>query len=190
MMGEHRMVAKGVPYEGAVRVPLLLRLPGVAPRRVPAAVSQVDVVPTLLDALGVTPPDHLHGASLLPQLRDEAGVTPPGEVVIEWNGARTLPAPAVQAGGDGDGDEEDTEGASLRTIRRGRWKLTVDEDGEHELYDLRDDPCETRNLLFSARLGETPGALGALDDLWARLRAWQARTRDPLDLPAPAPWGE
>jgi arylsulfatase A-like enzyme len=176
-----------------VRVPLLLRLPGVAPRRVPAAVSQVDLVPTLLDVLGVPPPPGLHGASLLPRLRDGAGgagPAAPAEVVIEWNGARTRAGLDDGAGEDGARDDlEDTEAPSLRTIRRGDWKLTVDEDGEHELYHLGDDPEETRNLLFGHRLGGTLGAEAAVDELWGRLRAWQGQTGDPLVLGAPRPWG-
>ena len=46
-----------------------------------------------------------------------------------------------------------------------------------------------KNLLSGRRLGEVPGAREAVDDLWWRLLAWQARTGDPLDLPAPGPCG-
>ena len=73
--------------------------------------------------------------------------------------------------------------AQQRTIRRGRWKLTVDEAGDHELYDLEADPEETRNLLYAP----DAGALRVARDLWARLRAWQERTADPLPLPLPPP---
>jgi arylsulfatase A-like enzyme len=188
MMGEHRMLAKGVPYEGAVRVPLLMRVPGVAPQRAHAPTSQVDLVPTLLDALGVAPPAHLHGTSLLPGLSGDGatemsrgGEAPP--VVVEWNGRRSSGTPPAA---NGTSDEDGTEAASLRTIRLGRWKLTVDEDGEHELYDLDADPSETRNLLFGARLHQTPGAQAAVDVLWQRLQNWQRRTGDTLHLPTQA----
>ena len=53
MMGSHRLLAKCVMYQEAVRVPLFIRLPG--QRRgthVHGPVSQIDVVPTLLDLLG------------------------------------------------------------------------------------------------------------------------------------------
>ena len=53
MMGSHRLLAKCVMYQEAVRVPLLIRLPGQRRRqRVHGPVSQIDVVPTLLDFMG------------------------------------------------------------------------------------------------------------------------------------------
>ncbi|HEV2123429.1 MAG TPA: sulfatase-like hydrolase/transferase, partial [Chloroflexota bacterium] len=69
MMGEHRLVAKGVQYEGASRVPLLVSVPGVEPQRVRTPVCQVDLLPTLLDALGMAIPEHAQGNSLLPLMR-------------------------------------------------------------------------------------------------------------------------
>jgi arylsulfatase A-like enzyme len=180
MMGEHRLVAKGVQYEGASRVPLLFRIPGLAPRRIETPVSQVDVTPTLLDVLGLPVPPQVQGKSLLPLLRD--GDTDPqdGEIVFEWSGAR----PGEDEAADGlryswaDAAGRRAVAAQQRTIRRGRWKLTVDEAGDHELYDLQADQDETRNLLYAP----DASALQVAQDLWARLRAWQERTADPLTL--------
>jgi arylsulfatase A-like enzyme len=107
-------------------------------------------------------------------------------VVFEWSGARD----GVAADGHRiEPTEDDRAGAPQRTIRRGRWKLTVDLAGEHELYDLESDPQERRNLLFADRLRQASGADVAVDELWARLHAWQGRTADTLALPAPVPWG-
>ncbi|HEV2123763.1 MAG TPA: hypothetical protein VGW38_13450, partial [Chloroflexota bacterium] len=91
----------------------------------------------------------------------------------------------------GEGDEAmRAMAARQRTIRRGRWKLTVDEAGEHELYDLRDDPAEQRNLLYAGpKRQPSSEALAATGDLWERLRAWQERTADSVTLPEPTPWG-
>ena len=88
MMGEHRLLAKAMPYEGASRVPLLFRVPGLAPRRIATPVSQVDVTPTLLDLLGLPVPPHVQGQSLLPLLRDGDADPQSGEIVFEWSGAR------------------------------------------------------------------------------------------------------
>jgi arylsulfatase A-like enzyme len=75
--------------------------------------------------------------------------------------------------------------AQQRTIRRSRWKLTVDEAGEHELYDLASDPEETHNLLYEAP-GHLPGpALAAARALWTRLQAWQRATGDTAHLLPP-----
>jgi arylsulfatase A-like enzyme len=106
------------------------------------------------------------------------------EVVLEWSGALNG---ETADGHKLHGTEPELRAltAQQRTIRRGRWKLTVDEAGEHELYDLAADPLETRNLLYGTRLDEAPGAHAAASYLWDRLRAWQERTADPLRLPAP-----
>jgi arylsulfatase A-like enzyme len=66
MMGEHRLVAKGVQYEGASRVPLIVRVPGLAPCRIATPVSQIDLVPTLLDVLGYDAPAHVRGPRSCP----------------------------------------------------------------------------------------------------------------------------
>ncbi len=195
MMGEHRLVAKGVQYEGAARVPLIVRVPGIAPRRIATPTSQVDVLPTLLEALGVPTPDHVQGASLLPLMRAGDVAPDEAEVVFEWSGARDGETADGHRFG-GNAAEWRAFAARQRTIRRGRWKLTVDESGDHELYDLAADPYETCNLLAtnavrpgnagSAGNAAPPAeALAAAHDLWARLRTWQARTGDTLDLPEP-----
>jgi len=54
-----------------VHIPLLVRAPGVRPRRVNVPVHQVDVMPTLLDWAGLTPPEGMAGVSLVPLLERE-----------------------------------------------------------------------------------------------------------------------
>jgi arylsulfatase A-like enzyme len=197
MMGEHRLLAKGVPFEGASRVPLLIRAPGVPAGRVTTPVSQIDVLPTVLDLLGVPAPPSAPGASLRPLLGGEPAALPArpaadglafGEVVIEWAGTPRGESvsgyrPPAADGGAAAEAALRAMAARQRTIRRGRWKLTVDEGGEHELYDLAADPGEARNRLATA--APDPEARAAAASLWEALRAWQARTADALPLPAP-----
>ncbi len=59
-------------HDEAVRIPLMMRLPGAVPAgtRVPAAVSLVDVAPTVLDLVGLPPLHDVDGTSLVPLLRD------------------------------------------------------------------------------------------------------------------------
>src|SRR5262249_39735460 len=57
-----------------LHVPFALGVPGLAPRRVAAPVSMIDLAPTLLDALGLPPAPSFRGRSLLPVLRGEASV--------------------------------------------------------------------------------------------------------------------
>lgn len=122
---------KGWPYEGGIRVPLIVRWPGVsrAGTTVDAPVCSVDLFPTLVEAAGSTPgmgppPD---GVSLGPLLRGEA----PPERALFWH--------YPHYGNQG--------GAPYAAIRRGDWKLIEwHEDGRVELFDLSKDEGETTDL--------------------------------------------
>jgi arylsulfatase A-like enzyme len=65
--GEHGIVGHGREiWEPLVRVPLVVYVPGAAPRRIAVKRSNIDLAPTILDLMGVSaPPDELRGASLL-----------------------------------------------------------------------------------------------------------------------------
>jgi arylsulfatase A-like enzyme len=201
MMGEHRLLAKGVPYEGAIRVPLVVRIPGTTPGRVAAPVSQVSLLPTLLQAVGAPIPSHLQGKSLLPLMvggdsrpRHDSGSSrsaggsnaalEPDDgdeaVVVEWNGYTRHAARIPAALRPGPEDEAYRLGAvDVRTIRCGRWKLNVHGTGEHELYDLLADPGEQHNAFHDA------GSGAVISALYDRLRSWQRKTRDTATLPDP-----
>ena len=68
-------------YEELLRVPLLVRAPGVAPRRVSEAVSLADLAPTVLELMGLAPPASFQGRSLVPLLR--GSVLPPAPIFAE-----------------------------------------------------------------------------------------------------------
>jgi len=53
--GEHRVIAKGVPYDQADATPFFVRYPGATMQSVPALISNVDVAPTIADLAGATP---------------------------------------------------------------------------------------------------------------------------------------
>ncbi len=184
MMGAHRLIAKGLMYEEAVRVPLMMRVPGTgAGRRITGPVSQIDVVPTLLDLLGQPCREPLHGKSLRPWLeRESAPMLDP--VFIEWNGH-----PNGQGEGIGNVDVPDWMTAmaepdriqaamadSVRSVvTSDGWKFNCSLLGEHELYRIADDPGETGNLYDDNKA------------MARRLRdaivAWQQTTNDTLSLP-------
>ncbi len=67
----------------------------------------------------------------------------------------------------------------IRTVYSpdGRRKLSVSPLGDHELYDLAADPGECRNVV------RKPETAGVVVDLLARLRRWQERTGDTVNLP-------
>ena len=174
MMGAHRLLAKTVMYEEAVRVPWLVRAPrhGVRPGRIPGRFSHIDLVPTLLDLMG-TKNDELSGRSLVPVLRGERPAE--GDVFIEWNGAEGKLAPNLP--GVTRQDVERVQDAPIRTvITQDGWKLCRCDRDKSQLFDLNTDPNETQN-----RYGEK-GQTERIRDLSRRIRDWQQRTGDTLAL--------
>lgn len=176
MMGEHRLLQKSVPYEGATHVPLIVRAPGLPARRIATPVSQVHLTPTLLDLLAQPVPEHVQGGSLVPLLAGGDTAPDEAEVVIEWNG---MPRQIAGSGEVNTTRDAETQLRSVdaRTIRRGRWKLNVHAEREFELYDLLADPGELHNAFYDA------GNEGLAAGLFDRLRAWQRATNDALELP-------
>jgi arylsulfatase A-like enzyme len=182
MMGSHRLLAKCVMFEEAVRVPLLVRLPGrTGSKRVGGPVSQIDIVPTLLDLMGQSLPPHLQGKSLRPMLETESDSLHKEDVFIEWNGRNSgvegslkrEPRPEwMRAFGNSREIMEAVEDPVRTVITPDGWKLNFSPRGEHEMYDMCDDPGETRNLAREA------GYRGKLDDLRYRIKQWQKATGD------------
>ena len=70
-----------------------------------------------------------------------------------------------------------SQSGTLRMLRRDNWKLVVDMQGAGQLYDLADDPRETRNLYNDARYAQVQCKLVA------DLLAWTIRMTDPLPYP-------
>lgn len=133
MMGSHRMVTKQVCfYEEVTRIPFIWSGPGVARRGAvdrESLVSLIDLVPTLCDYAGLESPTRSRGRSLLPLLTDERAEGAP-YVASEWH---TEWGFTVSPG---------------RMIRSPRYKYTrYLENDDEELYDLENDPYETRTLL-------------------------------------------
>ena len=125
---------KGKTWEGGLRVPLIARGPGVPEgKTVAEPVSTLDIGPTILDYARREPLLAVqHGATLRPVIEGDASRD---YALNEWE---LLPARTGVA-------------LSLRTVRTKTRKLTVDlRSGAGELYDLANDPEETRNL-FDAR---------------------------------------
>ena len=184
MLGNHGLVVKTVQFEGAARIPMLVRLPGQTEgRRVSRPVSQVDLLPTILDLCGQNVPDYLQGTSWKPVLEGGDESPLPDEVVVEWNGSDGALRSYVNERNMPDFLSEiatceemvDAVNDPVRTvITPDGWKVNFSLRGDHELYNLNDDPGEQVNLI--AR----PEHRTVIHDLWQRLVAWQKRTNDPV----------
>ncbi|WP_166657321.1 sulfatase-like hydrolase/transferase [Ilumatobacter fluminis] len=187
MMGQLRLVCKSVQFERAVRVPLIIRAPGAEPRRITTPTSLVDITPTVLDLVGLPIPEHMEGKSLRPLIEKGDSAPDDATVVIEWHDWDGI-ARVPQAGSPeplrlwdlAPNDQPESVGA--RTIRRGRWKLSLYATGEAELYDLETDPQETRNVVDDDNED-------VIDDLLARLRTWQRDTDDDFVISLPSSSG-
>jgi arylsulfatase A-like enzyme len=162
------------PYEEQVRVPLILHIPGdrSAGRRVPDQVSLIDITPTVLDILGIEPPEGVQGRSLLPLARGEAADPSPRPAFIT---ARTEPQRLPRV------TEPLAKGALARAIRLPGIKLveypTTERRWHPELYSLVDDPGETEDLVDA--MFDTAASLHR------ELERWQ--TTSGIDPFTPAP---
>lgn len=143
------------PYDGGVRTPIILHWPGhTRPGRYEDLVSTIDLAPTILAACHVNTPANMPGLNLLnraegkePLARDAVF----GEIFL--HACVDINKPALNL--------------THRWVRQGNWKLIVAADGKAgpELYDLANDPMETRNLA-STNPAEVTRLTGRLNDWW------------------------
>jgi arylsulfatase A-like enzyme len=156
--GEHGIDFHGYHlYAPQTKVPLVIRVPGVAARKVTTPVSHVDVLPTIANLVGAPAEEGMLGRSFAGEI---AGVE----------------------GADGTADRPIFQEVSFEgpTERRGlvtqRWHLLYNmvPDNTWELYDLVADPKETRDVSAEHDVG----------DLKGRLLAWIDRTQIPPDAQA------
>jgi arylsulfatase A-like enzyme len=156
--------AKGMPYEGGHRVPLAVRWPGrVKPgSRCDATVLGLDFYPTLLEIAGAAPPKQpMDGASLVALLT--GGATFDRGRAVFWH----LP---IYLEGGGAGGWRCT---PCSVIRKGDWKLIeFFEDPHVELYNLRDDLGESKDLAAAQP--------DKARELLADLKAWQKSVKAPI----------
>ncbi len=133
-LGDHGEETHGVfLYDETTRVPLIVAAAGLVPagRRVSSVVRTTDVLPTILDLLGLEEPADLDGTSLGPLMEGGASGAP----LAAYSEAL---APALMYGW-----------SPLASLRQEGWKYV--HAPRPELYDMRADPGERRNLLAEER---------------------------------------
>ncbi|MFM8271456.1 MAG: sulfatase, partial [Gemmata sp.] len=134
-------------YEGGLRVPGVVRWPGVVKpgTSTDRLTLTMDIFPTVCDVAGVKPPQGIDGVSFLPTLRGEREDTKNREVYF-----------VRREGGAAYG------GKTIEAVRKGKWKLLQDSPfAPPELYDLEADPKETTDLAAKEKkvLAEMSAAL-------------------------------
>jgi arylsulfatase A-like enzyme len=133
--GEHGLIDKRQFYEESVRVPMLVRCPGIIKGGtvIENLVQNVDIAPTIMDYAGLTPAQQMVGYSFLPLLK---GVDIPwrSQIFYEYYWEYDFPQTPTMHGVRSD---------RYKYIRyHGIWDT-------NEFYDLQEDPGETANLIAS-----------------------------------------
>jgi arylsulfatase A-like enzyme len=173
-LGAHHLFGKETMFEEATRVPFLVRLPGqTRGKTIQQPISHIDFVPTLLDLLGQPKDPQCAGESLLPLINDDAATS--RNVFVEWAPNRTK----IKKG---------TKLARRRLIKRAveestrtivtsdGWKLCLRDNDSNELYNLKDDPFERRNLYPDRQYASV------VSRLTGEIHRWQESANDKLKL--------
>ncbi len=132
-VGEKMRYKKSTLWEETARMPLIVKVPGMAPGRTTRPVNLIDLYPTLIELAGLPQKDGLYGRSFVPVLENPD---------VEWD------HPAVTWSKWGN------------TLRTERWRYISKKSGE-ELYDHANDPNEWTNLAGNAAYAETKAKLKA-----------------------------
>jgi uncharacterized sulfatase len=163
MLFSHQLVKKGpAMYDEIANIPLIVRWPGQTPENIEvrSPASLVDITPTILDYFGAEIPPFISGKSLLNDLKDPQNMKT-RTVFMEFGR-----------------QEIDHDGylgfQPIRACFDGRYKLVINLLDKDELYDLKEDPGEMRNLINE----ETTAAIR--DHLHDQIIDWINSTRDPF----------
>jgi len=154
-LGEHRYIGHNTMWEEQLQVPLLVRFPGgkYAGTRIPDPVMLVDVLPTVLDYLGIVAPEGIQGRSLMP-LVDGIGSFGSERFRLSMHLSRL----------------------SFRFDNQWKVVLKQEEDGRAraKLYDLVNDPRERNNLMQENSANQHKKLL---EGLVARYQEWRESER-------------
>jgi len=161
-LGSHGLMGKQNLYEHSVGVPLIISGPAVpANRRVDAFCYLLDVYPTLAELAGVPALPGLDGRSLTPVFKNRSTTVRP----VIFTAYRDF----------------------QRAVRDDRWKLIrYPQVDQTQLFDLKSDPDETKNLANDPEFSEKVSLLMAL--LAAQQKAWGDSAPLQVQNPKPAAW--
>ena len=171
--GEHRLRSgKQAPYEEAIRVPLVVRGPGVPAGQVMQQLSlNIDLAPTIAEMAGGAVPDFVDGRSLMPQLHGEQTTSSRHAFLLELFAPITRARPTSAAEVSDEGSKPTRAVTPYRALRTADATYVEYETGERELYDLQADPYQLNNLAgkadaarvtgLSTRLAQLAGCSGA-----------------------------
>ncbi len=151
-LGSHGLLGKQSVYEHSMRSPLIIAGPGIPAGQTTEAFTYLfDIFPTVCDVAGITPPDNLAGSSLKPLWKD------PNAKIRD---SVFLPFTGI-----------------MRSVRDDRWKLIVYPQIDYrQLFDLKNDPHETKNL------ADDPAQHDRIERLTSLMKDWQKKVGDKQPL--------
>ncbi len=170
--GEHGMVDKRTMHEPSIRVPLVVRYPGLTPTDKPRTVERMvlheDLAPSILDLCGAPPLPNIHGKSWRRLVQgDESGWRTAW--LYEYNYEKQFPYTP-----------------NIRGVRTDEWKYVRYPHGDGgpdrhpaELYDIKHDPEERRNLIRDPRYA---GKVKEMQELLRRQMAETGLVKDEMPL--------
>jgi arylsulfatase len=156
---EHGLMGKNIFFESSVHVPFLVAGPGIAHAVYDQPVEMVDLLPTL-DLCGLPIPERVQGRSFRALVTGNPAAYRAREMVFSEN-----IIPEVITGGALDMPFVPGQGVAgirhpdAKMVRTPEWKLNYYPGHGAELYDLRNDPQEERNLIADASHRGTAGEL-------------------------------
>lgn len=191
--GEYGLIRKGAGVaESLTRIPMIWAGYGIKSQKCPmdACVSIVDIFPTLCSVVGAEIPIGVQGRSLWPMLKGEDFPREEFSSIMVEQGYGgedfTLDEPLTFEESDFFKQNVEasfggltpwTQSGSLRMVRKGDWKLVMDNNGRGELYNLKADPSEINNLFGNEKY------IFEQLDLLKELLTWNIRSQDPLPIP-------
>ncbi len=167
MHGSHGLYKKQWPWDEAIKIPFLLRGPGIAPGKRDFPISAIDVMPTLLGLAGAAVPETCEGVDLSPFIRGERSDAP--ETVLLMN-------PCPFSIGDPRGEDQVPTFRGMRMeyrgVRSSRYTYVRTIDRPWLLYDNQADPYQMNNLI------DDPALASVRAELDAAMRAHMAAIGD------------
>ncbi|HEX7533427.1 MAG TPA: sulfatase [Methyloceanibacter sp.] len=147
LFGEHRLIGKSAAYEESLKVPLVMRGPGIPKNATrDGLVNNLDVVATIAEIAGAAPGYALDGKSLTPLLAD---------VHVPWRSAIGFESPINRF------QRPNNRFTGVRTATRKYVKYA---SGFEELFDLQADPHELQNAADKGAYAADLATLRSLND--------------------------
>ncbi|MAX24597.1 MAG: hypothetical protein CMJ19_08835 [Phycisphaeraceae bacterium] len=156
MLGSHRLFQKMCLYEESVRVPLMVKTPGQkSARRITEMTDHLDLAAALLEQSGSDPITDSTGKSLLSLAHGQPNNRPRKTMYAAYDGSSGC-------------------GFAHRMIRTSTHKFIHNVGDKPELYDMIEDPQETRNYANHPKVAPLQNKLASL------LNSWMDQLDDPM----------